>query len=217
MLGGRGRRERAVAVPDACVSWRFAGLAAPLAAVGLAAVIAMAVALRRRELAIRAALGANRRRLRWLLLREAGRARGSGRGAWVGSAQARWAVPSPMWLIGVDAHDPLAMAAPSQAWRDWRRCQLVACASGRRRESGGRNASRVVPSPECATGCYAVIMRASMRPQILALALAFAGESDCLRSPAPDDPLNLVQQGRRLNTDGRQLEALKAVTTRRSR
>ena len=51
-------------------------------------------------------------------------------------------------------------------------------------------------------------MRASMRPTILALALAFPASQLCAQ-PAPVDPLKLVQQGRRLNTDGRQLEALK--------
>jgi len=65
-----------------------------------------------------------------------------------------------------------------------------------------------VPSQECATGCYAVIMRASMRPTILTLVLTFPA-SQLFAQPAPDDPLKLVQQGRRLNTDGRQLEALK--------
>jgi tetratricopeptide (TPR) repeat protein len=51
-------------------------------------------------------------------------------------------------------------------------------------------------------------MRASMRPTILALALAFSA-SQLFAQPAPVDPLKLVQQGRRLSTDGRQLEALK--------
>ena len=89
----------------------FAGLAATLAAVGLAAVIAMAVALRRRELAIRAALGANRRRLRWLVLREA--AGLVARASALGSDRRRrdWAVRVAHVLIGVEAHDPLAMAA----------------------------------------------------------------------------------------------------------
>jgi putative ABC transport system permease protein len=49
----------------------FAALAAGLAGVGLAAVIALTVAARTRELAIRAALGADAGRLRWLVLREA--------------------------------------------------------------------------------------------------------------------------------------------------
>ena len=48
----------------------FAVLAATLAAVGLGAVIALAVTTRRRELAIRAALGATQGRLRALVLRE---------------------------------------------------------------------------------------------------------------------------------------------------
>ncbi len=50
----------------------FATLAACLATVGLAAVVALTVTARRRELAIRAALGADGGRLRRLVLREAG-------------------------------------------------------------------------------------------------------------------------------------------------
>ena len=88
----------------------FAALAANLAAVGLAAVIAMAVALRRRELAIRAALGANRRRLRWLVLREAAGLVAAGAALGLIGAGAMGRAVAHV-LIGVDAHDPLAMAA----------------------------------------------------------------------------------------------------------
>ncbi len=88
----------------------FAGLAATLAAVGLAAVIAMAVALRRRELAIRAALGANRRRLRWLVLREAAGLVAAGVALGLIGAGAMGRAVAHV-LIGVEAHDPLAMAA----------------------------------------------------------------------------------------------------------
>ena len=49
----------------------FALVAAALAIVGLGAVVTLNAAARRRELAIRAALGAGSRRLRWLVLREA--------------------------------------------------------------------------------------------------------------------------------------------------
>ena len=48
----------------------FASLAALLAAIGLGTVIALAVSTRRRELAIRAALGADRRRLRAVVMKE---------------------------------------------------------------------------------------------------------------------------------------------------
>lgn len=50
----------------------FAGLALLLAAVGLYAVMATAVAARRHEFGVRAALGADPRRLLWQVLREAG-------------------------------------------------------------------------------------------------------------------------------------------------
>ena len=86
----------------------FAGLAATLSAVGLAAVIVMTVALRRRELAIRAALGANRRRLRWLVLSEAAGlvAMGVALGLVGAGALGRGVAHV---LIGVGAHDPSAM------------------------------------------------------------------------------------------------------------
>src|SRR5580765_3304577 len=51
-------------------------------------------------------------------------------------------------------------------------------------------------------------MHGSVRHLALAVALAFFASQLCAQ-PAPVDPLKLVQQGRRLNTDGRQLEALK--------
>ena len=86
----------------------FAGLAATLAAVGLAAVIVMTVALRRRELAIRAALGANRRRLRWLVLSEASGLVAAGVALGLVGAAAMGRGVAHV-LIGVGAHDPSAM------------------------------------------------------------------------------------------------------------
>ncbi len=50
-------------------------------------------------------------------------------------------------------------------------------------------------------------MRASVRRLALALALGFS-TSQLHAQPAPIDPLKLVQQGRRLNTEGKQAEAL---------
>ncbi len=88
----------------------FAALAATLAAIGLGAVVALAVTSRRRELAIRAALGADRARLRAVMLREglalvvAGLVLG-GLGAFaLGRAVAHV-------LVGVRPHDPLALGA----------------------------------------------------------------------------------------------------------
>ena len=56
----------------------FATLAALLSAIGLGTVIALAVSTRRRELAIRAALGADRRRLRAVVMKEGTRLVGVG-------------------------------------------------------------------------------------------------------------------------------------------
>jgi len=86
----------------------FAGLAAMLAAVGLAAVIGMTVALRRRELAIRAALGANRRRLRSLVLSEAAGLVAAGVALGLIGAGALGRGVAHV-LIGVGAHDPVAI------------------------------------------------------------------------------------------------------------
>ena len=86
----------------------FAGLAATLSAVGLAAVIVMTVALRRRELAIRAALGANRRRLRWLVLNEAAGLVALGVAVGLVGAGALGRGVAHV-LIGVGGHDPWAM------------------------------------------------------------------------------------------------------------
>jgi len=86
----------------------FAVLGATLAAVGLAAVVALAVATRRRELSIRAALGADGRRLRTLVAGEALWlvAVGSGVGIVAAVALARSAASV---LIGVAPHDVWAI------------------------------------------------------------------------------------------------------------
>ena len=101
----------------------FALVAALLAIVGLAAVVTLAVASRRRELAIRATLGADRRRLRWLVLREALGLTGVGVLIGVAAAIALGRGVAPL-LIGVQPRDPLALTA-------------VALAAGRRRAPGG--------------------------------------------------------------------------------
>jgi putative ABC transport system permease protein len=92
----------------------FALAAALLAIVGLAAVVTLAVAARRRELAIRAALGADRRQLRWLVLREALGL--TGFGILLGGAAAvglgRGVAPV---LIGVRPDDPLTLLAVAGA------------------------------------------------------------------------------------------------------
>jgi len=86
----------------------FAGLAATLAAVGLGAVVAMSVAARRRELAIRAALGAGRPKLRGLVLREALVLVAMGLAAGLAGALALGRLVAHV-LINVPPHDGLAL------------------------------------------------------------------------------------------------------------
>jgi predicted permease len=88
----------------------FATVAAALAIVGLAAVITLTVAARRRELAIRAALGADAGRLRWLVLREALGLTGLGILLGVVGAVGLGRGVAPV-LIGVRPDDPLTLAA----------------------------------------------------------------------------------------------------------
>jgi len=88
----------------------FALVAALLAVVGLAAVVTLAVAARHRELAIRAALGADRRRLHWLVLREALGLTGLGVLLGVAAAVGLGRGVAPV-LIGVRPDDPLTLLA----------------------------------------------------------------------------------------------------------
>jgi putative ABC transport system permease protein len=92
----------------------FALVAALLAIVGLAAIVTLAVAARRRELAIRAALGADRRQLRWLVLREALGLTGLGvlLGVAVAVGLGRGVAPV---LIGVRPDDPITLLAVAVA------------------------------------------------------------------------------------------------------
>jgi putative ABC transport system permease protein len=87
----------------------FAALAAALAAVGLGAVIAMTVAARRRELAIRAALGADRDRLRRLVLQDALMLVSAGLCAGLLGALALGRAVAHI-LINVPPHDAVALA-----------------------------------------------------------------------------------------------------------
>ncbi len=87
----------------------FAVLAATAAGIGLGAVVALAVATRRRELAIRAALGANRVQLRSAVLRE---------GLWLTVTGAALGLILTLWggqavaalLVGVTPDDPVALS-----------------------------------------------------------------------------------------------------------
>jgi putative ABC transport system permease protein len=88
----------------------FAVLAGSLAVVGLGAVVALTASARRRELAIRAALGADRTRLRVVMLRDAlpMLTLGLGLGLFASAALGR-AVQHV--LVGVRPTDPVALGA----------------------------------------------------------------------------------------------------------
>lgn len=88
----------------------FALVAAALATVGLGSVIALAVSARRRELAIRAALGADAKRLRSLVVREASILTATGVGLGILGALALGRGVAPV-LIGVSPGDPWALVA----------------------------------------------------------------------------------------------------------
>ena len=88
----------------------FALVAAALATVGLGSVIALAVSARRRELAIRAALGADAKRLRGLVVRETSILTAGGVGLGILGALALGRGVAPV-LIGVPPDDPWALVA----------------------------------------------------------------------------------------------------------
>ena len=90
----------------------FATLAALLSAIGLGTVIALAVSTRRRELAIRAALGADRRRLRAVVMKEGTLLVGLGvPSGW--PARSCSAGPSPRCWSACQPHDPIALLSPA--------------------------------------------------------------------------------------------------------
>jgi len=88
----------------------FAALAGALAVVGLGAVVALGVAGRRRELAIRAALGADRARLRAVVLPEGFALVAVGTGAGLLGALALGRGVAHL-LVGIVPYDPLALGA----------------------------------------------------------------------------------------------------------
>jgi ABC-type antimicrobial peptide transport system permease subunit len=88
----------------------FAALAALLSAIGLGTVIALAVSTRRRELAIRAALGADRRRLQAVVMKEGTRLVGAGVLAGLTCALLLSRAVAAV-LVGVSPHDPAALVA----------------------------------------------------------------------------------------------------------
>jgi putative ABC transport system permease protein len=92
----------------------FASLAALLATVGLGAIVALEVTARRRELAIRAALGADGRRLRRLVIGDALRLVGLGLAGGLAATLAFGRVLDHV-LIGIGAHDAIALASAAGA------------------------------------------------------------------------------------------------------
>ena len=88
----------------------FAGAAGSLAAVGLAGVVLLAASTRKRELAIRAALGAGRARLRALMLREGTALVAGGVILGLAAALALGRAVAHL-LVGISPHDPWTVAA----------------------------------------------------------------------------------------------------------
>ena len=97
--------ERMVAV----LSVAFGGLAALLAALGLYGVMSYAVTRRTREIGIRMALGAERSRVLWLVLREV--AIMAAIGIFIGVSGALWLTrPVQSQLFGLSPNDPATIA-----------------------------------------------------------------------------------------------------------
>jgi putative ABC transport system permease protein len=92
----------------------FAAVAGGLAAIGLGGVVALSVASRRRELAIRAALGADRTRLRGVVLREGVALAAGGMCLGLVGAVVLGRAVSHL-LVGVAASDPMSLAAAAIA------------------------------------------------------------------------------------------------------
>ncbi len=94
----------------ALLSSLFGGLAALLAAVGLHGVAAYGIERRRREIGIRLALGADRRRIVASVLRENGRLIAAGLG--VGTVLALVVTAAARGLLfGIEPRDPATVAA----------------------------------------------------------------------------------------------------------
>jgi predicted permease len=107
----------------ASLSTVFGFLATLLAAIGLYGVMAYTVVQRRREIGIRMALGADRRKVIWMVMRDVLLLVAIGVGAGVPASLALMrAVQSQ--LYGLTAHDPLTLALATAG------LALVACAAG---------------------------------------------------------------------------------------
>jgi putative ABC transport system permease protein len=107
----------------ASLSTVFGLLATLLATIGLYGVMAYTVAQRRREIGIRMALGAEPRRVIWMVMRDVLLLVAIGVGAGVPAALALMRAVASQ-LYGLTAHDPSTMALATAA------LALVACAAG---------------------------------------------------------------------------------------
>jgi ABC-type antimicrobial peptide transport system permease subunit len=94
----------------AVLSVAFGGLASMLAAIGLYGVMSYAVARRTREIGLRVALGADRSRVMWLVLKEV--ILMSLAGITAGLTAALWLTRQvEAQLFGLSPHDPSTLAA----------------------------------------------------------------------------------------------------------
>jgi predicted permease len=98
----------------AAVVLSLSGLALVLAAIGLYGVLAYAVALRRREIGVRTALGATRGRIVWMVVREGVLVASTGIAAGaVGAVALRQLIGSV--LVGITPLDPLSFGSAATA------------------------------------------------------------------------------------------------------
>ncbi|HYT76737.1 MAG TPA: FtsX-like permease family protein, partial [Vicinamibacterales bacterium] len=90
-------------------STTFALVALVLAAIGLYGVLAFTVGARTREIGVRVAIGANRRRILWMVLHDALATVAAGI---VTGLAAAWYLSRLLqnWLYGVTPHDPSVLA-----------------------------------------------------------------------------------------------------------
>jgi ABC-type antimicrobial peptide transport system permease subunit len=114
---------------NAIVTAMFGGTVTALAAMGIYGVLAYGISMRRREIAIRVALGATPQRVRTLVLAQglklaiAGAAIGLGLGAWtlrLMSGMLYGVRPADPWVLGAATCAMLAVAVLASLLPSWR-------------------------------------------------------------------------------------------------